>query len=74
MSPAELDQSLLLFARTRGHPRWAERAVYAYSRSGEHAACWLGLGLVGALTTRDRAARATWLRGMRVVAASYAAN
>ena len=46
----------------------------AYSRTGEHAACWFGLGLVGALTARDRTDRATWLRGVRIVAGSYAAN
>jgi len=74
MPPAELDRKLLLFARTRGHPRWAERAVSAYSRTGEHAACWIGLGLVGAALSRDRARRAEWLRGVGIVAASYAAN
>jgi decaprenylphosphoryl-5-phosphoribose phosphatase len=74
VSVAGLDRSLLLLARTRGHPRWAERVVGAYSRTGEHAACWFGLGLIGALTTRDPAARARWLRGVRIVAGSYAAN
>jgi hypothetical protein len=43
MSPAGLDHRLLVFARTRGHPRWAEKVVAIYSRTGEHAAIWLGL-------------------------------
>jgi membrane-associated phospholipid phosphatase len=74
MSPGQLDRKLLLFARTRGHPRWAERAISAYSRAGEHAACWLGLGLAGAALSRDRATRAEWLRGVGIVAGSYGAN
>ena len=74
MSPAELDRKLLLLARTRGHPRWAERTVYAYSRTGEHAACWIGLGLAGAALSRDRARRREWLRGVGIVAGAYAAN
>jgi membrane-associated phospholipid phosphatase len=52
-----------------------EHAARRYSRAGEHAACWLALGLAGALidwSISDR--RQRWLRGVRVVAASYAAN
>ena len=41
----------LVFARTRGHGPGLERAVAAYSRAGEHAACWLALGLAGALAS-----------------------
>jgi membrane-associated phospholipid phosphatase len=74
MSVRGLDQQLVLFARTHGHPRWAERAAGAYSRTGEHAACWLALGLVGALTSRDPQRGAAWRRGMGVVGASYAVN
>ena len=46
----------------------------AYSRSGEHAACWLALGVAGAALARDPRRRAGWLRGIRVIAASYGAN
>jgi decaprenylphosphoryl-5-phosphoribose phosphatase len=69
-----LDGRLLIFARTRGHPRWAERVIGTYSRTGEHAACWLGLGLGGAILSRRPATRASWRRGVRVVAAAYVAN
>jgi len=55
----DIDRAGLVFARTRGHDPGLERAVAAYSRAGEHAACWLALGLVGALASLgpDRAAR-----------------
>ena len=53
-----LDLRLLMLARTRGHGPRRERTIAAYSRLGEHAACWLALGAVGAA----------------VVAGSYAAN
>ncbi len=74
MSPAGLDRSLLLLARTRGHPRWAETAIGAYSRTGEHAAIWLGLGLAGAAQSGDYERRRAWLRGVRIVAAAYGVN
>lgn len=74
MSPAELDRDVLLLARTRGHSRWAERVVAAYSRTGEHAALWLGLGIAGAARNPDPKRRQAWRRGVRIVLASYAAN
>ena len=52
----------------------AERAIGSYSRTGEHAACWLGLGLLGALTSREPTRRAAWKRGVGIVGASYALN
>jgi membrane-associated phospholipid phosphatase len=67
-----LDLRLLMLARTRGHGPRRERAIAAYSRLGEHAACWLALGAVGAAVDADR--RGRWLQGAAVVAASYAAN
>lgn len=67
-----LDLRLLRLARTRGHSRTAEKAVAAYSRLGEHGACWLALGAAGSLVDRSR--RGPWLRGMRIVGASYAVN
>jgi undecaprenyl-diphosphatase len=68
----EVDRRLLVLARTRGHARAVERAVAVFSRTGEHAACWLGLGTVGALVDRHR--RAEWLRGVRVVVTAYGVN
>jgi membrane-associated phospholipid phosphatase len=72
VSLARLDHDLLLLARTRAHGPRREHAVSVYSRLGEHGACWLGLGAVGALV--DPRHRQRWLRGVRVVAAAYALN
>src|ERR1700749_651817 len=66
----ELDHRLLMTARTRGHGPRRERAALAYSRLGEHAACWLALGAAGAAL--DPARRALWLRGARVGAGGHA--
>ncbi len=74
MSPGELDRCALLLARTRWHAPVAERAISLFSRTGEHAACWLALGAVGAVTAPDAAGRRAWLRGALIVASSYAAN
>lgn len=64
-----------MFARTRGHTPARERAVAAFSRTGEHAAGWLALGLVGAGLQWDRPERrAAWLSGTTAVAASYVLN
>ena len=70
--PLSLDCKLLMLARTRGHSRCRERIVASYSRLGEHAACWLALGLAGAALDADR--RGRWLRGAGVVASSYVVN
>jgi membrane-associated phospholipid phosphatase len=71
--PAQtLDHRLLLALRTHGHAPLSERIVAAFSRTGEHAACWLALGAGGALLDRPR--RARWLRGAAVVALAYGAN
>ena len=67
-----LDQRLLVAARTRGHGPRREQAILVYSRLGEHAACWLALGAVGAALDPRR--RALWLRGAGVVAGAYALN
>jgi len=74
VSPAALDRKLLLLARTWGHAPWAETVARVYSRTGEHAAIWLGLGLAGAAQSRDPERRRIWLRGVGIVAASYGAN
>ncbi len=70
----QLDRKLLILARTRAHSDAADRAVCAYSRLGEHAACWLALGGLGAWRSDDPGRRRGWLRGVSVVAAAYAAN
>jgi membrane-associated phospholipid phosphatase len=72
MRLGELDSAGAKFARTHFHPRWAERAIAAYSRTGEHALIWFALGAGGAAV--DPPHRTQWLRGMRVIAAAYAAN
>jgi membrane-associated phospholipid phosphatase len=64
----------MTLARTRWHPRAAERAVAAFSRLGEHGACWIALGLGGAIFDPEPSRRAAWLRGAGTVAISYAAN
>lgn len=46
----------------------------AYSRTGEHGACWLALGLSGAARSENADRRRAWLRGVRVVAGAYAVN
>jgi membrane-associated phospholipid phosphatase len=74
VSPGELDRCALLLARTRLHTVNAERAISAFSRAGEHGACWLALGLAGASLARDDSRRRTWLRGMRIVFGAYGLN
>jgi len=69
-----MDRAGLVFARTRGHNPGLERAVAAYSHAGEHAACWLALGLAGAAVSREADRRRGWLRGAAVVAGSYGLN
>ncbi len=70
----EMDRAGLMFARTHAHDPRLERLAAAFSRTGEHALCWLGLGLAGAALSRREDRRRAWLRGMRTVAASYGAN
>lgn len=70
----DLDRSLLLALRTRGHAPALEHAVATYSRLGEHAACWLAIGAAGALLDGRPGRRASWRRGCRVIVASYALN
>jgi undecaprenyl-diphosphatase len=69
-----LDRAALLYARTRFHAPRAERLIAFYSRLGEHGACWLALGALGALTDHRPLSRAKWLRGMRTVVAAYGLN
>jgi len=69
-----LDRALLRTARTRAHTPACERAVSAYARLGEHAACWLALGAIGTVTAPDPERRREWLRGVGVVAAAVGCN
>lgn len=74
VSPSDLDTAALHLARTRGHAPLPERVIAAYSRTGEHAACWFALGLGGAALTSDARRRRAWLRGVGVVAGAYGLN
>jgi membrane-associated phospholipid phosphatase len=67
-----MDAALYRAARTFGHTPERERAVRAFSRTGEHAALWLALGAAGALLDAPR--RPRWKRAARGVAAAYALN
>jgi len=69
-----LDRALLIAARTRLHTPGLDRVVAAYSRTGEHGACWLALAGAGARLDRRPGARARWLRGARIVLAAYGLN
>jgi membrane-associated phospholipid phosphatase len=66
------DVALFRAVRTRAHTPAAERAVRAFSRTGEHAALWLAIGAAG--TALDRPRRARWKRGTRAVATAYVLN
>ena len=48
--------------------------IGTYSRAGEHAACWLVLGLAGAVTARTHDRRRAWVRGVGIVGTSYGLN
>lgn len=68
-----LDERLLRVARTRGHTPAAERAVARFSRLGEHAGVWLGLGAAEWAASKGER-RARWRRATATVAFTYAAN
>jgi membrane-associated phospholipid phosphatase len=70
----EADLAVLRLLRTRGHSPPLERAVRAYSRTGEHAACWFALGTAGLALDRDPARRRRWARGLGAVGAAYVIN
>jgi membrane-associated phospholipid phosphatase len=74
VSAGDLDRAALLVARTRGHTPALERVVRAFSRTGEHAACWLALGVIGAARAGEPDRRREWLRGAGIVAGAYVLN
>jgi membrane-associated phospholipid phosphatase len=67
-----LEERLLLLARTRGHDARAERAVAGFSRLGEHGALWLAIGFAGGFVQRSRGPE--WRRARRTVLVTYAVN
>ena len=69
---AALDTRLLVVMRTHGHTPARDRAVAAFSKTGEHAAGWLALGVTAALLDGER--REPWLRAAATVGASYVTN
>jgi membrane-associated phospholipid phosphatase len=69
---ARLDLVIYRFARSHGHQPAVERAVAAFSRTGEHAAVWLALGAAGGALDRER--RPRWRRAAFGVGTAYALN
>ena len=68
-----LDLALLRLLRTRGHrPPGLERAVLAFSRSGEHGGIWQVLCLLGLALDPPR--RALYRAAMGTVMRAYLAN
>jgi membrane-associated phospholipid phosphatase len=62
------DAGLLRTLRTRGHPRWAEQALAAYSGLGEHSHLWFAVASAGAVGHAGR--RAVYLRALRTLVAA----
>jgi membrane-associated phospholipid phosphatase len=69
---ARADLAGYRFARTHGHTPAAERAVHAFSKTGEHAALWLAVGATG--IALDPARRTQWQKATAGVAAAYVLN
>ena len=67
-----LDRGLLRLLRTRGHTPRVERAVVAYSRTGEHGLLWHALAAAGLVV--DGRHRSTYLHCGRAVLVAYGAN
>jgi membrane-associated phospholipid phosphatase len=74
VSAPALDHRLLLSARTHGHGPLRDRLVMVFSRTGEHAASWLVLGMAGAAVAGPGERRRRWLRGAGAVGGSYVIN
>jgi PAP2 superfamily len=67
-----LDERLLLLARTTAHSARAEREVARFSALGEHAGVWLAIGSLGQVLDAPR--RRGWRKGSATVAGVYALN
>ncbi len=72
----ELDLGLLRLLRERGHDdARLVRAIAAFSRTGEHAACWFALGAAGVAASRaDSPRRRAFKRGLAVTGLAYGLN
>lgn len=66
------DVALYRAARTRGHTPQLERGIRAFSRTGEHGALWLAIGVVGMAVDTEN--RERWKRGAQSVAVAYGLN
>ena len=66
---ARLDLALLRLLRTRGHGPGVEPWILAFSRTGEHGALWLAIGVLGALAAPR--GRRHYRRAVRTVALTY---
>jgi membrane-associated phospholipid phosphatase len=67
-----VDERILRWVRTHGHSPRADRAVARFSRTGEHGAVWLAIGVAG--WALDPSRRARWGRATGVVAGTFALN
>ena len=67
-----MDLALLRVLRTRGHAPAVERAVLAFTRSGEHGSLWLAGCAAAAVLDSPR--RPLYLRAIRVVVGAYLTN
>lgn len=68
----EIDERLLLAARTVGHSPAREAAAARFSRLGEHAGVWVAIGAAGRFVAPDRGKE--WNRAIGVVLGAYALN
>ena len=66
------DVALLVVMRTRGHRPSVERAIAAYSRTGEHSLLWLAACVLGVAVHRGR--RSVYVRCGRAVVAAEVLN
>jgi membrane-associated phospholipid phosphatase len=69
---ALIDLRVYRVMRQRFHSPGVARVAHAYSRAGEHAACWLALGGAGVILDRRR--RGAWARAIGAVGATYVLN
>ncbi len=67
-----LDHTVYRAVRGRLHHAEITPRVAAFSRLGEHAGLWLGIGAAG--FALDPARRDRWVRGLQLVAGAYVAN
>jgi membrane-associated phospholipid phosphatase len=69
---ARLDRKVLRVLRTRAHSKGLERAMVAYTTTGEMGALWIAIALAGAALDDQR--RGSWLAAAALVPASMGAN